>query len=412
MCRRSPPELPEGHRTTMANRQEELPRCSICLDELRLGEGVHAHDPAVGTGCLFHRGCIQSCLSSGIGRCPNCRAPITAPVENPIYAHCATFRDVAAHQLTILAALLGTVVLASCAALDILFVVVPEVGQNTGLEVRRGRFVCDRYSRCRPIDEAAVKLPADRPTTAFDLVVIASVVIICICIVYGCRIWQELLSQFESMVVEVNQDAARIVNQEGQNAGRQATLNANQAHEATTRAIVVAAHLAAREVATNAAGATDRHAAGEAAARAEVCGLRSRNQTLESQLKISGAENEVLAARVEEEATAREAAEAQAAETECRRLALAARVKAALREAEKATAALAAEIERRTEPPAEQDENVPSPPKVKRSFSFRLSFPRSFSVSSREERPSRYRSTRSSSYERGEGLESYLEYGI
>jgi len=214
------------------------------------------------------------------------------------------------------------------------------------------------------------------------------------------------------MVVEVNQDAARIVNQEGQNAGRQATLNANQAHEATTRAIVVAAHLAAREVATNAAGATDRHAAGEAAARAEVCGLRSRNQTLESQLKISGAENEVLAARVEEEATAREAAEAQAAETECRRLALAARVKAARREAEKAAAALAAEIERRTEPPAEQDENVPSPPKVKRSFSFRLSFPRSFSVSSSEERPSRYRSTRSSSYERGEGLESYLEYGI
>ena len=389
-----PPEPPEGARTTMANRQEELPRCSICLDELRLGEGVHAHDPAVGTGCLFHRGCIQSCLSSGIGRCPNCRAPITAPVENPIYAHCATFRDVAVSQLTLLAALLGTVVLASCAALGILFVVVPEVGQNTGLEVRRGRFVCDRYSRCRPIDEAAVKLPADRPTTAFDLVVIASVVIICICIVYGCRIWQELLSQFESMVVEVNQDAARIVNQEGQNAGRQATLNANQANEATTRALVVAAHLAAREVATNAAGVMDRHAAGEAAARAEVCGLRSRNQTLESQLKISGAENEVLAARVEEEAKARAAAEAQAAAFG---IALAAQVRAARREAEKAAAALATEIEGRTEPPAEQDESVPSPTKVKRSFSFRVSFPRSFSVtsarSSREERPSRSFST-------------------
>lgn len=373
----------------MANRQEELPRCSICLDELRHGEGVHAHDPAVGTGCLFHRGCIQNCLSSGIGRCPNCRAPITAPVENPIYAHCATFREVAAHQLTILAALLGTVVLASCAALGILIVVVPKVGQNTGLEVRRGRFVCDRYSHCSPFD-APAKPPADRLTTAFNLVVIASVVIICVCIVYGCRIWQELLSQFESMVVEVNQDAARIVNQEGQNAGRQATLNANQAHEATTRALMVAAHDAAREVATNAAGAMDRHAAGEAAARAEVCGLRSRNQTLESQLKISGAENEVLAARVEEEAKARAAAEAQA---EKFGIALAAQVRAARREAEKAAAALAAEIERRTEPPAEQDESVPSPTKVKRSFSFRVSFPRSFSVtsarSSREERPSR-----------------------
>ena len=136
--------------------------------------------------------------------------------------------------------------------------------------------------------------------------------------------------------------------------------------------------------ATNAVGAheaaTDRHAAGEAAARAEVCGLRSRNQTLESQLKISGAKNEVLAARLEEEAAARKAAEAQAAGAKSICAELATRVEALRREAEQAAAAQ-----------AEQDE------KVKRSFSFRVSFPRSFSVtsarSSREERPSRSFST-------------------
>ena len=479
--RGSPPSPPKR---TMATPQAAGEVCPICHEELRLEDAVRPHGPPLGGGCLFHENCLRPWLARRAS-CPTCRRPSRGPVRNPIFSRCARFRALAGRKLVILASLLGTIVLASCASLGTLLVVAPAprtatvVGQNMGrrerferrdfekaLElydaslnkkdravsrcwggtclVRRGRFLCDseQLSRCRPID-APAKPPADRPTKDFDLVVIASVIIICVCVVYIRQNWQELLSQYESMVVDVNQEATRIVRQEGQNAEQEAANNANQALAARTAVILEGARRAVQETEATAAGATDRHAAGEAAARAEVCGLRSRNQTLESQLKTSGAENEVLAARVEEEAAARVAAEAnarreatareaekkaaeerhtksliahsalkrqqkketaaraaaedQAAETERRRAELATRVEALRREAEQATAALAAEIERRTEPPAEQDENVPSPPKVKRSFSFRVSFPRSFSVtsarSSREERPSRSFST-------------------